>query len=426
MSVWRLVTREILFRKLNFSLGCLSVLFAVGCLVAEVTLLHKHDLRTEQIVSLKQQETEAEMARMKDDYRKIMKGLGFNVLILPKDQSLSDFYAEGYASKFMPEEYVHKLAASDIVTVRHLLPMLEQKVDWPEQNRKILLIGTRGEVPLLQRGPMEPILEAVPSGGIVLGFELHRGPGLSEGDPVTLRGRKFTVAKCHPERGSKDDITAWIGLATAQEMLGKKEQINAILALECSCAWADIAKVRAEITRVLEDKVQVKEQAGKALARAEARCRAADAAKTAVEAEKAGRLELRREREAFAAVLVPLVTIGSIVWVGLLAFGNVRDRRREIGILRALGVRSGHVLAVFLLKALLIGLAGAAIGYPAGFAIGDLFGEPGDSTATVSALFDPFLLAGVMLAAPLLAMLASVVPAIAAAGQDPAVVLSEE
>ena len=64
------------------------------------------------------------MAKLKDDTRKAMLKLGFNVVILPKDQNLSDWYADDYASKYMPEEYVTKLANSRVVTVRHFLPSL--------------------------------------------------------------------------------------------------------------------------------------------------------------------------------------------------------------------------------------------------------------------------------------------------------------
>ena len=86
-----------------------------------MTLLRAHDIRTEQIVDAKEAATRAEMAKMEDDYRKIMKDLGFNVLILPNDQNLADLYADDFASKYMPEEYVERLAKSDIVTIQHLL-----------------------------------------------------------------------------------------------------------------------------------------------------------------------------------------------------------------------------------------------------------------------------------------------------------------
>ncbi len=74
---------------------------------------------------------------------------------------------------------------------------------------------------------------------------------LNVGSKVRLLGRQFTVVRCREERGTKDDITVWINLAEAQEMLGRKGRISAIWALECRCAWADLAKVRAEIARIL-------------------------------------------------------------------------------------------------------------------------------------------------------------------------------
>ena len=114
------------------------------------------------------------------------------------------------------------------------------------------------------------MVQPIEPGQIVLGYELHDSLGLKVGDELKLMGRAFTVSQCYPMRGNKDDITAWINLRQAQEMLDKKGLINAILALECQCAWADLAQVREEITRILPD-TQVIEQGSKALARAEAR-----------------------------------------------------------------------------------------------------------------------------------------------------------
>src|SRR5436853_4877185 len=102
MSIWRLVFREIGYRKLNFGLAILAVLVAVGCLVAVLTALELHDLRTEEIVAKKEADTKADMRKLEDDYRKITLKLGFNIEILPKDQNLSELYAKDYASKYMP------------------------------------------------------------------------------------------------------------------------------------------------------------------------------------------------------------------------------------------------------------------------------------------------------------------------------------
>ncbi|MCX8038573.1 MAG: FtsX-like permease family protein, partial [Candidatus Sumerlaeia bacterium] len=242
-------------------------------------------------------------------------------------------------------------------------------------------------------------------------------------------GREFTVHKCHERRGNKDDITVWIHLREAQELLDKKGLINAILALECQCAWANLPKVREEITKILPD-TQVIERASEALARAEARTKVGEEAVRSVEQERQNRLRLRAEREQFAAVLVPTVMVASALWIGFLAFGNVRERRVEIGILRALGLRSRQVLMLFLSKAVAMGLIGGAIGYGVGYFGGGLVGRSleqlGTTVAGPQELFDWKTLALAMGLAPLLSAVASWIPAVLAAQQDPAEVLREE
>ena len=74
--------------------------------------------------------------------RKISKGLGFNILILSRDQNLSELYSNNYASKFMPESYTSKLAESEIVTINYLLPTVEQRICWPEHDSRTYASAT--------------------------------------------------------------------------------------------------------------------------------------------------------------------------------------------------------------------------------------------------------------------------------------------
>ena len=425
MRLHRLVFREILHRKLSFALGVISASVAVAGLVAALSILKKHDARTEQIIAAKQTEIHQQMAKLQDDYRKLMLKMGFNVLILPKDQNLSDLYADDYASKYMPEEYASLLAKSRVVTINHILPSLQQKVKWPEYERTVLLMGVRGEV-YLQSKQQKPLLEPVAPGTMILGHELALNLALNTGDTTKLMGREFTVAKVNVERGNKDDITVWISLPEAQALLGKPGLINGILALDCTCDALDrLGRIRPEIVRILPD-TQVIEYASQALTRAEARQRAATEAQASIHREKESRDKLRAEREALAAVLVPVIMIGSSIWLGLLILANVRDHRGEIGILRALGLRSRQILLIFLSKAVFIGLTAAGLGYAAGRFIGILWREAPGATPVPIAFVDPQLLVLVLVTAPLLAALASWLPAFSAAQQDPAVVLREE
>jgi len=422
MRVPRLILREIVYRRLNFVLGVLAAVAAVGSSVAALTVLQAHDCRTEVLVAAQEKQTRERMDRLEDDYRKITVGMGFNLLILPKDQNLSDLYADDYASKYMPEDYAERLAKANLATINHLMPSLQQKLKWPERERTVILIGVRGEV-LVQAPGQRPLLEAVPPGSLVAGYELHRSLKLAAGQKVKLLGREFTVTKLQSERGTKDDISLWINLREAQELLDKKGLINAMLALECHCAAERLAAIRAEVGRILPD-TQVIEFATQAIARAEARNRAQAEALETTAHEKENRAKLRQEREAFAAVLVPLVMLASALWIAFLAFLNVRERRGEIGILRALGVRSGQILAIFLGKAVLVGLLGAALGYGAGALAGWRLQEV-PAVLALQDVLNTALLLQVLCAAPAVAALASWLPALWAAQQDPAEILRE-
>jgi putative ABC transport system permease protein len=354
--------------------------------------------------------------------------LGFNVVILPKNQNLADWYADDYASNYMPEDYVHRLADSGIVTVRHFLPSLQQKIEWPERKRKIILVGTRGEVPNLHKSPVKPMVQPVPPGTISLGYELHRSLGLKAGEKVKLMGKEFTIHACHEERGNKDDITAWIYLAEAQGLLDKKDLINAILALECLCTTDALPIIRKEIAAILPG-TQVIERGSRALARAEARTKVENEAKVAIEKEKLGRQNLRTVRERLASILTPVIVTACAVWIALLGFTNVRARREEIGVLRTLGVSAKGVLAMFLSKHILVGVLGGALGFCAGVLAAVYFGAALEGTQI--GISDMNLsVAGLLVlsvgGAAVLAVIAGWIPTLTAIRQDPAEVLREE
>jgi putative ABC transport system permease protein len=428
MTIWNLLIREILHRKLSFALAVLSVMVASGSLIGSITLLKIHDIHTSKLLEQKQAELEQRMAQLKDDTRKAMLKLGFNIVILPKDQNLSDWYAEDYASKYMPEDYVHKLAESGIVTVRHFLPSLQQKIEWPEYKRTIILVGARGEVPNLHKNPVKPLVQPVPPGTISLGYELHRSMEMKVGDTIELMGRKFTVHDCHKERGNKDDITAWIYLAEAQELLDKPGQINAILALECMCAGHEgLPLIRKEIAEILPG-TQIIERGSRVIARAEARTKVEEQARVAIEKEIAAREELRAVRERLASILTPVVVTACAVWIAVLGFTNVRARREEIGILRAIGVRSRGVMVMFVSRHVLLGVLGGALGFVAGVVAAIYFSA---HEGTQIRIIDMNLSwAGLFLVsvggAAALAVIAGWIPTIVAARQDPADVLRND
>jgi putative ABC transport system permease protein len=119
-----------------------------------------------------------------------------------------------------------------------------------------------------------------------------------------------------------------------------------------------------------------------------------------------------------------VVAVSIPVWA--LLYVNVLQRRREVGLLSALGFGRGEIFVAFLLQALLVGLAGIAVGVGIGalfirwFELHPLFES--DSlvvrpAATFASYWEPAL---VVLGATLVA---GVFPAWRASRVDPASVL---
>ncbi len=474
MGLFRLVVQEIRYRSLSFLLGVLCAAVAVGCSVAMLMLLEKHDRRsemlveakrhaaevmmeehrqhTEQILADKRQEAEKAMRKLEDDFRKITLRMGFNMMILPKEQSLEALHAEPAAAsgdpatrKYMPEEWALKLRDKKVATLNHLLPVLQQKQLWPERGRVVWLTGTNEEVYVQNPKQQKPLQEPVAAGTAVVGYALGRDLKLKKGDALSFMGRQFTIADVRPGRGGTDDAGLWLPLNDVQELLDKKGLISGILGLECECANERLAAIRREVGEILPE-TQVVEFSTLADARAESRYRVAEAAQLAVEQERqhqinvrgglaetaraseqqerANQQNLRTERRASAKMLIALVLAACGLSIAMLTLMNVRQRSGEIGILRAIGLGSGQVLAIFLAKALLMGIAGACVGYFAG-AIGATRWKDAGPVVDLRVIRGVWL--GLSIGgAVLLAVLASLLPALLAAMQDPANLLREE
>ncbi len=469
MNITRLILREILYRKVNFILAILAVVVAVSCLVAEVTILALQEKATEEIISAKEketsirlasfenttrdnlnhfeQETKARLRKLEDDYRKITKKLGFNVLILSKKENLNGLFARGFAIEYMPKSYVDTLANSKIMTINHLLPLVQEMVKWKETGRRVLLTGISNEVPFRYRDPKKPLLQQVPKGKIVVGHELHRTMNLKKGQKIKFQGKEFEIHDLSKENGNVDDITLWINLEEAQEILGKAGKINAIKALECNCSSLDrLGEIRSDIKKLLPD-TQVLESRSKALTRAEARNRAKKEAKDALKAEqlKASKILEQKKQEAeqtiahekqsreelldqyrfFAAFLIPFVLAAGLAWLVFISLSNVRERQGEIVILRALGLSSANIYLIFISRAVLVGFVGAGIGYGLGIFAGSFWIEPEVANSAGTVILNPILLGAVIIATPLVSGLVGWLAAIWAVQQDPAFILQQ-
>jgi hypothetical protein len=61
----------------------------------------------------------------------------------PSDTAMMPAFQD-FATKDMPEDYAMRLVRSKVITINHVLPALQQKLKWPEQERTIAIMKALG------------------------------------------------------------------------------------------------------------------------------------------------------------------------------------------------------------------------------------------------------------------------------------------
>ncbi len=362
MRIGTLALREILYRWKSVAAGIAAVALATGVLAGTLNLLKTYDTCRSRTIAEMKAELDQRVTALNEDIRSAMNSLGFNLVIIPAGQNLGDYYAEDYAQTLMPEEYLDRLARADLDTISHLLPRLRWRVRWPETKWTVSIVGGAQQASTFNGTTGDPAFASVPGGCAELGYEIHRALGYTTGQTVRIMGTDFRVSGCIGERGTKDDITIWLNLRNAQELLGKPGQINEILALETERAWTNFNLVRAEIGAILPD-TQVIEYGETLAAMIAARTQTVMRGEVAIALEEGTTAARQRSMKAFALVLVPIVIMVCGVWLIMVMLDNVRSRRQEIGILSAVGYRLPQIMGLFMLRAVPAGILGGVLGF---------------------------------------------------------------
>jgi ABC-type lipoprotein release transport system permease subunit len=327
---------------------------------------------------------------------RIMRDLGFNLRIIPAATDTAFLWAKGHSDVTMPEEYVRTLAAQKgvFMTFNHLTATLRQR--YPLAQGEVILEGVS---PSISSEGKKPMGFSIPQGQLYLGSSAARLLQARRGTNVSLGGKSFAVEKVLTESGTEDDIRVYGHLADIQSILNLPGRINEIQAIDCLCLTSDqdpLGQIRTALAKLLPD-TQVLHV--RALADARAR--------------------QRQMAEKYAAFSAPLTLAIAALWVGSLAILNVRQRRPEIGLWRALGHGSGRLASLFLGKAILLGVACGLLGGVAGTALALVFGPAIFHVTAASITWNPNLLLAALTLTPAFAAFVSFVPAMIALNQDP-------
>lgn len=378
----KLIVKEILHRKFNFFLSLLAIVTAGALFVGFFTM---------------SEASRRETIRLTRD-------MGFNLRIIPKETNMNQFWNTGYSDLTMPEEYVAQFSSHKNFSYAHLTATLHKKVIW--RNQEVILTGISPEIEPSGK-KKTPMIFFINPGNVYVGFEIANNLGLSKGDEFEILGKFFTVAKTLSESGSSDDIRIYARLKDVQEITNMNGKINEIKALNCLCLTSEkdspLTILRNQLAQALPETKVIMNQT----------------------------IAVARERqrvmvEKYFTFILAFVVIACAVWIAALAMVNGKERQQEIGLLRALGYDTKKIAALFLGKALLLGLLGAMLGFFFGTVVSSAIGSSifKITANSIKPIYE--LMVWSLIAAPAFTAISTLIPTLLAVTQDPAPILMEE
>lgn len=242
--------------------------------------------------------------------------------------------------------------------------------------------------------PVDLALIELPEDSLIIGSEAARALELGVGESVQINGASFKISGILQPLGSVEDGLLFGNLTAVQALLGRPGEIS-MIEISAYCNACPVEEIAAQLSAVLPNgRVTALRQA--ALLREEA----------------------IDKFSAFSILLAAIFLSIAALLVLTTMMAAVHERTREIGIFRALGFRSSHVMQIIFMEAGLIGLLGGFFGYIIGSLAARSVGPY--LTGISSPLFwqTDLLLPAVILSA-LIAVTAAAYPALRAAKLDP-------
>ena len=244
-----------------------------------------------------------------------------------------------------------------------------------------------------QAVPVTEMAEITSGGGI------HHHPAEQKGfrlvrDHVRIAGQDHRVAGVITPTGGSEDQMIFGSLPNFQSLLGKSDQLSMIevSALCIGCPVEDIVK---QISVQLPNaKVSALQQSVRA------------------RAETVDRLTR------FAVAVSAVVLVIGALMIFTTMMGSVVERTKEIGVLRAIGLRKSQIIKELMIEVAAISTIGGLVGWLVGMLASWLI-LPYFSQSGLRLEFDPRIAFGAVLAALLIGGLSTIYPAIRASRLDP-------
>lgn len=340
-----------------------------------------------------------------DSFEKKLISYGANILITPKRETITVSYG-GYTlgDVTLEEHWIsleEALRGIDAMPLRANVAVVAPKLPAPVRvdGRPVAVVGVdwQAELALKAYWDAEGELPGPDSVDVVLaGASLAEKLGIRPGRTLPLDGAPMRVSGVLRPTGGDDDAVLFAPLSFVQKLAGKPGQA-AFLEVAALCSGCPIDDIAAQLREALPGtEVRALRQV------AESRMYAVHFA----------------QNLAFYVSLVILVTACAMLVMSMLS--AVNERRKEIGIMRAVGFSRPGVFTVFAAEALGIGLVSGAAGYAAGHVLADYVLERLHLADAVTLSFDPASFFGAVGVVSLASALAAAFPAWKASLVEPA------
>ena len=357
MTISKLVLIELWKRKTQLISGLLAITLGIAVIVA---------IQSVSVVS------EQNVARNLDN-------LGANILVLPQAASIDDYYTSDIDAPTLPMDYVERILTSTIAGVDNMSPKLTRRVKVGDQSVVLTGILPKSEIaskPIWQSSGLtgaeiqaacapsqaanqshgmedeklqRKAIDTLNSNDCLAGSQVAQRLKLKENGGITIMGKEFRVVKILSETGTVDDDRIFANLKDVQTLLGIENHVSAIEIMGCCNAISDglLGKLR----NILPD-TRV----------------------TTIGQIVSTQIETNQLMKKVTLVILIIIFFVGGISIGNYIWANVNERKREIGILRMMGAERGTIYQMFLLKALILGVAGGLLGYLLGTLAGVILG----------------------------------------------------
>ncbi|CDX04214.1 Permease protein [Desulfitobacterium hafniense] len=338
---------------------------------------------------------------MEQDVADKIDQFGSNLLILPKTGETLSFGGVTVGTSPGQELDMDMIPQMKTIKNNETLATISPKLlaEGEINTKRVLLVGVQfpEELRLKKWWTIEGLAvgQLPKSNEILIGSEVVRILNLSIGQEVEIKGEKFWVGGVIQPTGSlENDQAIFMDLPTLQKIEDKPTAISLIEAAVL-CYTCPIEDVSLQLSEKLP---------GTKVA--------------ALQSTIESRDDTVAQFSLFAAVIsvILLMTSGFVVAMSMIS--AVKERTRDIGILRAIGFRKKHILRMFLYEVSLISALGGLMGFALGMGLAMQFGST-VVQMTVQVPFQPLLALYSLAAALVISLIAGIYPAWQASRLDP-------